>query len=197
MYTIRESTIFEQVISKSRFICYLFPITSAMEAETKLKEIRKKHYDATHNCFSYILGDHATNARHSDDGEPSQTAGLPIFETLRKRELTNVLAIVTRYFGGIKLGAGGLVRAYTSTTARAIEMADIVKIEKFIIMKISLTYPDLASIEKIIGGYQEQSRSFSETVEIRLMVPAEEAETFIAKLKEITKGAAQIITESE
>ena len=113
----------EQVIKKSRFIGRLFPVASEQEAQEKLAAIKKKHWDASHNCSAFVLGQRGELTRCSDDGEPQGTAGVPMLEALKRSGLSNVLAVVTRYFGGTLLGAGGLIRAYTGSVARCIEVA--------------------------------------------------------------------------
>lgn len=125
LYTIVRDFQHEIVIEKSRFICTLKKAATEEEAQDFIKETKKKYWDATHNCSAYIIGESGTAQRSNDDGEPSGTAGLPMLEVLRKNNLHNVAAVVTRYFGGIKLGAGGLVRAYTNSVASAIEEAGI------------------------------------------------------------------------
>ncbi|MGL5207238.1 MAG: YigZ family protein, partial [Acidaminococcaceae bacterium] len=125
LYTFVRDFQHEIVIDKSRFICTLKKVATEEEAQEFIKEIKKKYWDATHNCSAYIVGETGMAQRSSDDGEPSGTAGLPMLEVLRKNHLHNVAAVVTRYFGGIKLGAGGLVRAYTNSVATAIEGAGI------------------------------------------------------------------------
>ena len=125
LYTISCDFQHEIVIEKSRFICTLKKVATEEDAQEFIKEIKKKYWDATHNCSAYIVGENGMAQRSSDDGEPSGTAGLPMLEVLRKNNLHNVAAVVTRYFGGIKLGAGGLVRAYTNSVASAIEGAGI------------------------------------------------------------------------
>lgn len=125
LYTIAHDTRAEQIIEKSRFICSLKKVQSEAEAQEFIKAVKKEFWDATHNCSTYLIDDLAQ--RSSDDGEPSGTAGLPMLEVLRKNKLTQVAAVVTRYFGGIKLGAGGLVRAYTSSVVLGIESAGLAK----------------------------------------------------------------------
>ncbi len=125
LYTIVRDFQQEIVIEKSRFICTLKKVATEEEAQDFIKETKKKYWDATHNCSAYIVGESGWAQRSNDDGEPSGTAGLPMLEVLRKNNLHNVAAVVTRYFGGIKLGAGGLVRAYTNSVAAAIEEAGI------------------------------------------------------------------------
>nr|WP_314845205.1 YigZ family protein [uncultured Microbacterium sp.] len=113
----------ELVIKKSRFIARVEPVASVEEADAAIARIRRLAWDAGHNCVAMITGLHGDQARSSDDGEPSGTAGIPMLEVLRRRELTDVVAVVTRYFGGVKLGAGGLVRAYSSAVSEALDLA--------------------------------------------------------------------------
>ncbi|MBG9981610.1 YigZ family protein [Aerococcaceae bacterium DSM 111020] len=114
-------------IKKSRFITYLFPIQSEDEFDTHLAAIRKEHYKATHHCQAFILNEDASIQRMSDDGEPSGTAGVPMLEVLKNNDLTYIMAVTVRYFGGTKLGAGGLIRAYSSAVSEALDKAIIVK----------------------------------------------------------------------
>ena len=140
MNTIKEKVRTTQTINKSEFICTLIPIKDYEDSQNKLASIRKEFYDATHNCYAIIWGENGEYSKFSDDGEPSQTAGVVIHNVLKQNELTNVLAIVTRYFGGIKLGAGGLVRAYSSSTALAVKEAIITKIIKISTLEIKTNY---------------------------------------------------------
>lgn len=133
MKTIIEGKKAEVTEKKSRFIANIFHVENVTEADEKIKQINKKYYDAKHNCYAYIVDG---IEKCSDDGEPSKTAGAPILDILKKNQFTNVLVIVTRYFGGILLGTGGLVRAYSEATKRAIENSDVVEIvsgERYII----------------------------------------------------------------
>ncbi|CCY99834.1 putative uncharacterized protein [Clostridium sp. CAG:793] len=133
MKTIIEGKTAEVTEKKSRFIANIFHVENVTEADEKIKQINKKYYDAKHNCYAYIVDG---IEKCSDDGEPSKTAGAPILDILKKNQFTNVLVIVTRYFGGILLGTGGLVRAYSEATKRAIENSDVGEIvsgERYII----------------------------------------------------------------
>lgn len=125
--SVKEAVITEQDIKKSRFISRIIPVKTQEDAQAKLAAIRETEAKATHNCFAYVLGDHQDIQRASDDGEPSGTAGAPILEVLKREHLTNVLVVVTRYFGGIKLGAGGLIRAYGSSTSLAVQAATLME----------------------------------------------------------------------
>lgn len=115
-----ENTI---IINKSKFIGQIYSVSTIDEIQEILKNTRKKYYDATHNCYAYILGDNQEIQKCSDDGEPQKTAGAPMLDVLKKQQMTNILVIVTRYFGGILLGAGGLVRAYSEATAKALDIS--------------------------------------------------------------------------
>lgn len=129
---------------RSKFIANIFKINSVEEAENKLQEVKKKYYDARHNCFAYIVEDEGMlKKKFSDDGEPSGTAGSPILNVIEKNELCNVLIVVTRYFGGILLGAGGLVRAYTESASKAVNETNILEKEEGYEVEIVIKYQDL------------------------------------------------------
>lgn len=192
MNIIKKSVTTEQIINKSRFISYLFPIDSEEEAKEILQEIRKKHHDATHNCYSYILGDNQEFSKNSDDGEPAQTAGIVIYEVLKRNNLTNVLAIITRYYGGIKLGAGGLVRAYSSSTANAVELAEMERLQKYIILSLEFDYSYLSIINKELETYTIINKVFTEKIFYEVQVPEEDEEKLNSILIDITKNNINI-----
>ena len=133
----------EIIIQKSRFIGYAAPCETEDEALSFIEEIRKKHKEAKHHCYAYIIGKNLGIMRFSDDGEPGGTAGKPMINVLRKNELHNVTAVVTRYFGGIKLGAGGLVRAYSKSVMEAIGEAEILEIEEYEVYTITFEYSEI------------------------------------------------------
>lgn len=138
--TIAKNTTYEQTIKKSRFICSIARVSSEEEAQQFITSIQAANKKATHNCFAYMIGDNDRIQRESDNGEPSGTAGIPILESLKLAKIHNVVVVVTRYFGGIKLGAGGLIRAYSNTTTEAIHQAGLVQRIKQAILKITVTY---------------------------------------------------------
>lgn len=138
--TIAKDTAYEQTIKKSQFICSLSRVFSEEEAQQFIASVQTANKKATHNCFAYMIGDNDQIQRESDNGEPSGTAGIPILESLKLAKIHNVVAVVTRYFGGIKLGAGGLIRAYSNTTTEAIHQAGLVQRIKQAILKITVTY---------------------------------------------------------
>ena len=152
MYTIRTDYRDETVIEKSRFICTLKKVSSETEAQDFIKAVKKEFWDATHNCSAYIIDELAQ--RSSDDGEPSGTAGLPMLEVLRKNQLSGVAAVVTRYFGGIKLGAGGLVRAYTGSVSKAVQSCGLARKILMGTFALSADAADAGKLLNII--YQQQ-----------------------------------------
>lgn len=152
MFTILRDYRNEIVIEKSRFICSLKKVKSEEEAQEFIKAVKKEFWDATHNCSAYLVDDLAQ--RSSDDGEPSGTAGIPMLEVLRKNNLTGTAAVVTRYFGGIKLGAGGLVRAYSGSVTGAVKECGLA--EKILMSRFSFIY-DVNSVGKILNILYQQS----------------------------------------
>lgn len=139
MIYLAKSTQSELIIDKSRFITNLYVVTQIDDVHTYLKDIRKIHKDANHYCYAYIIRD-GREVKASDDGEPAKTAGVPILEVLKHHDLTDVLCVVTRYFGGIKLGAGGLIRAYTNSVSHALSETEFLLKEKRSIAEIELPY---------------------------------------------------------
>ena len=173
--SIHSNQSYSFIVNKSEFIGYAFYVESVDEAEKYISEIRDKYKDATHNCFAYIIGVDKLIQKYSDDGEPSGTAGIPMLEVLRKKDLTNCLVISTRYFGGILLGAGGLVRAYTKSTVGALEESIIVKKELFYNIDIILDYVFWGKIENILKnfGLEIINIEYLEQVKINLLVKKE------------------------
>ena len=158
----------EILIDKSRFITNLIPVSSLDEANEALSQIRKTHYNATHNCFAYILDKQMTQ-KMSDDGEPSRTAGMPILEALKAYELDNVLCVVTRYFGGIKLGKGGLIRAYKNSTIEAIKKASVYTKALKVIYLIQVDYSLYESLQYFLKDKSHiLSTDFQENIKVKL-----------------------------
>lgn len=184
--TIKENTSSEIVEKKSKFIANLFYVQTQEEAEEKIKEIRKKYHDARHNCYAYSImtKDGITN-KMSDDGEPSGTAGNPMLNIILKKELINVLVIVTRYFGGILLGTGGLVRAYSDATLKAIEKAEFVIEQIGYELEIIINYQELEKIEYYCekNGLYIINKEYGEKIKCNIEVTKEEKDK-ILKLNE-------------
>lgn len=185
--TIARRSETETVINRSRFIGRAYPVQTEDEALSILAAIRKQHYDATHNCFAYIIKDGA--ARFSDDGEPSGTAGMPIMEVLKSRELVNTLVIVTRYFGGILLGAGGLVRAYSGSCADAVRAAVPVSILPGTKLTVSLDYSRYNALEDFLRANTVISDiRYAENVTLTLLIKSSKLDKFISDITEKTDG---------
>ena len=150
MYVITRNVQTELVVQKSRFLTSLYRVSTEIEAQAKIKALKKEYWDANHNCTAYIVGIKPRAERSSDDGEPAGTAGAPMLEVLRQKELYNVVAVVTRYFGGIKLGTSGLIQAYKAAAIEAIQAARI--IEKTVDEEITFffEYPFMNSVMRIV-----------------------------------------------
>src|ERR1700730_11558798 len=183
------------LIKKSRFIGYTFPIQSEEEANSFLESIRKKHWDATHNCFAYVLGEQDSIQKASDDGEPSGTAGKPILEVIKQEQIKDVLVVVTRYYGGILLGAGGLIRAYSQTASAALHASKIVRRVLHQNIQLGIDYSWHGKIEHIVAmhdSWQIADTQFTDRVVMQVNVPAEDIEICKAQMTDLTNGQAQI-----
>lgn len=172
--TIKENVSAELVEKKSKFIANLFYIESREEAEDIIKMQKKKYYDARHNCYAFrVLGEDGIIEKSSDDGEPSGTAGAPMLNILSKMEITNVLVIVTRYFGGILLGTGGLVKAYSNSTKLALEKAEISILEEGFVYKLELNYSDLENFKYFMKNNEIKilKEEYFENVKLSIFMP--------------------------
>lgn len=192
--TVLKNSSDEIIIDKSKFIGYSFHINNVDEAESFIKEVKKKHYDATHNCYAYLLKDDMSIAKASDDGEPGSTAGIPMLEVLKKENITDTLIIATRYFGGIKLGAGGLVRAYTKTAKIAIESNIIVNKKIYQKILLEIDYNFLNKIQKYIEKNDIISNvpEFMEKVKISIYQKDEYLDDLKKDILNITNGDCDI-----
>jgi uncharacterized YigZ family protein len=150
--TIKNDIIFEEVIKKSRFICQLKRVTSEEEAREFIATVKKTHYKASHNVSAFTIGKNQELQRSSDDGEPSGTAGLPMLEIFKKRQVIDVVAVVTRYFGGIKLGAGGLIRAYAGSVNHAIDAVGLVKLVKQTQLDLQMAYGIFDNVSRFLAS---------------------------------------------
>lgn len=190
MNIIKDHVREEIVVLKSIFICDLFYVENEDQVKEYLKKIKKEFYDARHHVYAYIIGKKQENKKCSDDGEPAKTAGAPVLNILEKKELTNVLAIVTRYFGGTLLGTGGLVRAYSGACQKACENA----ITEPIIEKSKLTvlcsYKDYQSILQL--GYDITTSAFSTDVYLEIEVPSVDIEKAAATITKVTNANAKL-----
>ena len=183
---------------KSRFLSDAFPVSCVDEATEYLNGIKKKHYDARHHCYAYILGEKKDNLKCSDNGEPQGTAGKPILTVLQEADLTNILMVVTRYFGGTLLGTGGLVRAYTKASQAALESADVVRM--IYGQTISLRYPYnfVTPIQRFMdnSGLALSDTVYAGDVSSNITVPSDSVSRITKGLIDLTEGAV-IITPGE
>ncbi|QQC73352.1 YigZ family protein [Lactococcus garvieae] len=188
--TIKEDFIAEEEIKKSRFICHLKRVYTEEEARAFISEIKKEHHKANHNCSAFTLGDRQEIQRSSDDGEPSGTAGVPMLEILKKREITNVCAVVTRYFGGIKLGAGGLIRAYAGSVGHALDQVGLVKFVTQEQLILTLDYGNYDGLQRFLSsqGLVISESEFLSDVTVKLFVDLDKTEQLLADLLEQFSG---------
>lgn len=192
--TIRENGIHEIEIKKSRFICHLKRVESEEEAQAFIEEIKKEHWKATHNCSAYTIGMNDDIQRAHDDGEPSGTAGVPMLEIFLKRELKNVAALVTRYFGGTKLGAGGLIRAYGGAVNEAVDQIGVVERQLQRLIDVTVTYSQSGKVENSLreANYTIQDTLYTENITYQCVVPLEKEEKFIEDITNWTSAQAEI-----
>lgn len=184
--TIKNNGENEIIINKSRFICTISRASTKEEADEFIKQIRKKYYNATHNCYAYIIGEDSLIQKANDDGEPSGTAGIPMLEVLKKNNLTDVVCVVTRYFGGIKLGAGGLIRAYGSSVSEAIKKIGIIQKKYMQKIVVELDYTQIGILNHKLSNYQVIDKEFLETVFYTYLVDIDDIDNFINNLIELT-----------
>ena len=168
----------EFVEKRSRFIGHIWPVDSEDQAQELIRRVKKQHYDARHNCWCYLLG--STVVRYSDDGEPQGTAGQPMLNVFQREEVTNVVCVVTRYFGGVLLGAGGLTRAYTKGAADALTAAGIARMGLWTLWDVPCTYPLLErmKLEVAAAGGVVRDAEYGADITLRTAFPAGTAETF-------------------
>ena len=192
--TLHKFGVDEYIVEKSTFIGYAKPIKTEEEAIEFINEIKKKHKDATHNVWAYTIGENMNIQRYSDDGEPQGTAGIPTLEVIKKEDLRDVVVVVTRYFGGIKLGAGGLVRAYTKGAKVGIEAGIVIEKVKYVEVKIKIEYTQLGRIQNEIMnlGYKVKDTIYSEDVEIIVYSKVEYVQSLTDRMIDITSCTADI-----
>lgn len=193
--TIAAAVEHELVVNKSRFIARIEPVSSVTEADAVIAGIRKRFWDARHNCSAMVTGVLGDQARSSDDGEPSGTAGVPMLEVLRRRELTDVVAVVTRYFGGVKLGAGGLVRAYSTAVSEALDLAATVRRESLTQASIDVAHADAGRFDNLLRDWAGHHGAtlgeprYASQVTLELWVPATELPRLADDLAAASAGA--------
>lgn len=190
--TIKSAGLVESEIKKSRFLCHLERVTSEEEAKAFIQSIKKEHWKANHNCSAYLIGEHSEIQRSSDDGEPSGTAGVPMLEVLKKNELINVCVVVTRYFGGIKLGAGGLIRAYSHAVSQGLQTVGLVmgKLQQEVIL--DLDYSLLGKLQNSLPETMIKETLFAEKVTVICRVDEDQVESFQAEMIDLLQGQVTI-----
>ena len=186
----------EVVVKKSRFICALKYVETASEADIYIKDKKKQYHDARHNCSCYIV-EGGLVSKSSDDGEPSGTAGRPMLEVLEGAGITNVVCVVTRYFGGVLLGTGGLVRAYQDAVKAALEDATLLKSIAVNAIKVTIDYNLWPLIEKLCRerNIHIEDTSYTDNVTSKLMVPIADTDDVVLKITEITNARAKVVTD--
>lgn len=184
----------EIIEKKSRFIGEIVPVSSEEEVLAYLESVRKKHYNANHHCFAYVLGEKNQTERASDDGEPSGTAGRPILHVLEGEEIHNALIVVTRYFGGTLLGTGGLTRAYTAAAKAAVDAAKILEKHRGLRYRVTMDYTSLGKIQYIAGqmNLTTQEILYTDQVQALILAPEDLGNAFVRKVTDATGGRAQI-----
>ena len=180
----------EFIINKSRFIGHGAPVETEEDALAFLADIRKKHADATHNCYAYIIGRNMGVMRYSDDGEPGGTAGMPIIEVMKNRGVVNACVVVTRYFGGVLLGAGGLVRAYTQGAVTAIDASGVGVMHLTARYMMDVSYPMLSRVEYFLKSAPVivEDKDFSDVITLTLLVRCADEDKLLADLTQLSEG---------
>ena len=187
----------EYVEKRSRFLGHLRPVESEDEARAFVAEMKKKYYDARHNCWCYLLKDGPE--RYSDDGEPQGTAGIPMLEVFRREGVTNLVCVVTRYFGGVLLGAGGLFRAYTKSAKDALDAAGRSVVRRWIRLELPCSYAALERYKQEIAAFDGavEDLDYGAAVTIRALIPEEKSEAFRARIFDLSGGAVKAAVTGE
>lgn len=196
--TIKDSASPEFVERRSRFIGYIKPVTSEQQALDFINSIRAKHWDATHNVYAYVLREQNT-CRYSDDNEPQGTAGMPVLDVIRKSGLTDVCIVVTRYFGGILLGGGGLVRAYSHSASLAVEAAGMILMRGCSMCSLECTYNQYGKLSSLVpeNGGTVDNADFSDKVTMSFHIPTDEVSRLQKIVTEVTCGTVEINVDEE
>ena len=184
---------------KSRFICHVKPVETEEEATAFINEKKKEYWDARHNCSAFVIGKNAELTRCSDDGEPAGTAGRPMLEVLLNEEIRNVVVVVTRYFGGVLLGTGGLVRAYQAAVKAGLEASSIIEKQEGIKGSLCVDYTTVGRLQYVLekNGYTVLESKYEESVTFILLIPKEEWDDAVKTITEATMGKAELKKETE
>ncbi|MCO7124984.1 YigZ family protein [Sporolactobacillus shoreicorticis] len=191
--TVGKGVLIETEIKRSRFICSVHPVETETDAEQFIQNMRKEHWKANHNCFAYIIGKKQEIQKASDDGEPSGTAGVPILDVLKRRGVCNVLVVVTRYFGGIKLGTGGLIRAYAHAASAGLNAAEVVKKVPSEQWTVTVDYHLSGTLENKLreSAYIIKKIHYSDKVSFDLYASQEDGQAFLNWVTDLTNGQAE------
>ena len=184
----------EIVEKKSRFIASVFPVSTEEEAIDIINQLKKKYWDARHNCYAYVCGHNDDVVRFSDDGEPAQTAGKPMLDILMSENVKNILVVVTRYFGGVLLGTGGLVRAYQQATKEGLKNSTVLEMEDSYVLEITTDYTDVGKIKYICASYdaKEVNCEYGQYAVTTVVVSANNKPAFVDKLTQATSARAKV-----
>ncbi|MBT2415450.1 YigZ family protein [Streptomyces sp. ISL-12] len=190
--TVARAGVHETEINRSRFRCALAPVATEREAQDFVAAVRKEHADATHNCWAYVVGADASVQRASDDGEPGGTAGLPMLQMLLRRDMRYVAAVVTRYYGGVKLGAGGLIRAYGGVVGEALDAVGSVTRRRFRLAVVTVDHQRAGKLQNELRATGREVRDvrYGEAVTIEIGLPEADVPAFRAWLADVTAGTA-------
>ena len=178
---------------RSRFISHIWRVETEAEARERIEEMKKRYYDARHNCWCYLLQEGGV-VRYSDDGEPQGTAGQPMLNVFQRESVTNVCCVVTRYFGGVLLGTGGLVRAYTTAASRALEAAEVVTVRSVVALDVTVDYGLYERADLLIkaAGGKLAEPEFTDKVTLRWQMPEHTEGPLLTQLQELTRGMAKV-----
>ncbi|MFJ5683519.1 YigZ family protein [Streptomyces sp. NPDC093099] len=192
--TVARAGVHETEINRSRFICALAPVATEEEAQEFIARVRKEHPTATHNCFAYVIGADASVQKASDDGEPGGTAGAPMLQMLIRREVRYTAAVVTRYYGGVKLGAGGLIRAYGGVVGEALDAVGTLTRQRFRLATVTVDHQRAGRLENDLRATGRVVRDvrYAEAVTIEIGLPDSEVPAFRAWLADTTAGTAEL-----
>lgn len=192
--TVARAGVHETEINRSRFICALAPAATEREAQDFVARVRAEHPTATHNCFAYVIGADASVQKASDDGEPGGTAGVPMLQMLTRREMRYVVAVVTRYYGGVKLGAGGLIRAYGGVVGEALDALGTLTRQRFRLATITIGHQRAGKLENDLRATGRSVREvrYAEAVVIEIGLPDSDVEAFRGWLADVTAGEARL-----
>ncbi|WP_030418633.1 YigZ family protein [Streptomyces sp. SCSIO 75703] len=190
--TVARAGVHETEINRSRFLCALAPAATEREAQEFIAGVRKEHADATHNCWAYVIGADAAVQKANDDGEPGGTAGLPMLQMLLRRDMRYVVAVVTRYYGGVKLGAGGLIRAYGGAVGEALDHVGTLTRRRFRLATVTVDHQRAGKVENDLRATGRAVREvrYAEEVTIEIGLPDAEVDAFRAWLADATAGTA-------